>query len=41
MQGTVTKRHFFQIWSAFGWCKAFQVLTSRQPVALMLLVMGD
>lgn len=38
MSGLVTKKHFFQIASAFGIKKAFKVLLSRQPVALMELM---
>lgn len=38
MQGLVTKKHFFKIWSAFGFIKAVKVLTSRKPVALLELM---
>jgi len=38
MKGLVTKKHFFAIWSAFGFKKAFRVLVSRQPVALLELI---
>ena len=38
MQGLVTKKHFFAIWSAFGYKKAFRILFSRKPVALMELM---
>lgn len=38
MGGTITKRHFFQIWRTFGLRKALLVLFSRAPVALNLLI---
>ena len=38
MQGLVTKKHFIAIWRAFGFRKAFTVLVSRQPVALLELM---
>lgn len=38
MSGVVTKKHFFLIWREFGFRKALRVLTSREPVALILLI---
>ncbi len=38
MNGLVTKKHFFQIWIAFGLKKAVKILISREPVALMVLM---
>ena len=38
MTGLVTKKHFFQIASAFGIKKACKVLFSSQPVALLVLI---
>lgn len=38
MQGVITKKHFFGIWKEFGFKKAIRVLTSREPVALILLI---
>jgi hypothetical protein len=38
MKGMVTKKHFFLIWQAFGAKKAFRILFSRKPVALITLL---
>jgi hypothetical protein len=38
MGGTVTKRHFFQIWRTFGIQKALRVLFTRQRSALTILM---
>jgi hypothetical protein len=38
MSGLVNKKHFFQIAKAFGFKKAFRVLLSSQPVALLVLM---
>ena len=38
MTGVITKKHFFLILKNFGWRKAFKLLTSKEPVALLLLV---
>ena len=40
MRGAVTKRHFIQIWRAFGLRKALKVLVSRRRVALNTLMEG-
>ena len=38
MVGLVTKKHFFAIWAAFGYRKAFKILLSRKSVALLELM---
>jgi hypothetical protein len=38
MTGVVTKKHFIQIWRAFGFKKAMRILLSREPVALLTLL---
>lgn len=38
MQGTVTKRDFFQIGRSFGWIKAVKILFSSQQTALQILM---
>ena len=38
MQGVITKKNFFQIAKAFGWKKAFKILFSRKPTALLILI---
>jgi len=40
MSGLVTKKHFFLIGRSFGYKKAFKLLFSRQPVALLVLMVG-
>jgi hypothetical protein len=40
MTGTITKRHFFEIWKTFGFRKAVKVLLSKESTALFIL-MGD
>jgi len=40
MQGTITKKHFIEIWQAFGWKKAIKILFSRKQVALTILMGG-
>jgi len=40
MQGTVTKKHIFLIFKAFGLRKAIKVLFSLEPVALTVLMKG-
>ncbi len=41
MQGTVTKKHIFLIFKAFGLIKALKILLSKKPVALTLLMGGE
>jgi len=38
MKGVVTKKHFFMVVKSFGWSKAFRLLLSRKPVALLALI---
>ena len=38
MTGVITKKHFIQIWRAFGLRAAIRVLVSRKPVALTALL---
>jgi len=38
MKGTITKKHFIEIWRAFGLKKALLVLISRNKSALSLLM---
>ena len=38
MKGTITKKDFFKIWQSFGFKKALEVMTSKEPVALILLI---
>jgi hypothetical protein len=38
MGGVITKKHFFQIWRSFGFKKAWSILVSKEPVALMTLM---
>jgi hypothetical protein len=38
VSGVVTKKHFFLVGKIFGWKKAFKILFSRKPVALMVLM---
>jgi len=38
MQGVVTKKHFFLVLRSFGPKKAFLLLLSREPVALLTLM---
>lgn len=38
MSGVITKRDFFRIWIEFGFKKALKVLTSKHPVALIILM---
>ena len=38
MNGLVQKRHFWQVLRAFGFRKAVQLLISREPVALIVLM---
>ena len=38
MKGTVTKKHFFVVWKEFGFKKALKILTSTEPVALLVLM---
>ncbi len=38
MKGIITKKHFFEIWKSFGFKKAIKVLTSKEEVALAVLV---
>lgn len=38
MVGVVSKKHFFLVAKEFGWRKAFKLLLSKEPVALMVLM---
>lgn len=38
MSGLVTKKHFFLVAKSFGLKKAFRILFSQQPVALLVLM---
>jgi len=38
MKGVITKRHFFMVLRNFGWRKAFKLITSKDGVALMVLM---
>jgi len=38
MKGTVTRKDFFAIWSAFGFRKALRVLFSTERTALLILM---
>ena len=38
MSGLVTKKHFFLVAKSFGLKKAFKLLLSQQPIALLVLM---
>jgi len=38
MKGVITKKHFFMVLRNFGWRKAFKLITSKDGVALMVLM---
>jgi len=40
MTGNITKKDFFKIWSVIGFWTAIEVLLSRQPTALQILIKG-
>lgn len=40
MKGNITKRHFFAVWKVLGLKIAMQLIVSREPVALGVLVRG-
>jgi hypothetical protein len=40
MKGNITKKDFFSVWSVMGFWTALEILVSRQPVALQILIKG-